>query len=142
MYGDAASPWYRLAAFNDDAQQTAAPDLQALQSEVQELRRVIDELQSTVSRRVVAPTELRPPPPNPTDLLLEGTLRRGEFRGAFLIPDTDVSLRIFGFVKADAAYDTGFVGAEYSTSHRRLPWMERRRPGELGARCFQDGSRP
>jgi hypothetical protein len=76
----------------------------SLQSEVLELRR---EVESSFT----APRDLLPPPVDPQRILGTEAVRRGEFRGAFVIPGTDVSLRIGGYLRADAIYDTGFVAS-------------------------------
>jgi len=87
-----------------DANPDVAAEIQSLRSEVLELRR-------QVGSGLTAPQDLLPPPVDPQRILGTEAVRRGEFRGAFVIPDTDVSLRIGGYLRGDAMYDTGFVAS-------------------------------
>ena len=79
-------------------------------SQVKDLRSEIAELQKQLESRSVQPGNLLAPPVDPQRLVRD-PVRAGEFRGAFLIPGTDVSLRIGGYARGDAMYDTGFVGS-------------------------------
>jgi hypothetical protein len=73
-------------------------------AEFEQLRSEISELRRQVDSQSAPPTDLLAPPVDPQQII-----RTGEFRGAFLIPGTDVSLRIGGYARGDVFYDTGYV---------------------------------
>lgn len=79
-------------------------DIEALRNEVRELRNL---LQSRASDG----QDLLPPPIDPQRFNRDSTVQAGDSRGAILLPGTDVSLRIDGYARVDAIYDTGFVGS-------------------------------
>lgn len=81
----------------------------ATMSEIESLRFELDELRQETKLRTVSSDELALPP---IDLQrFNNTAVRGaeDFRGAIILPGTDVALRIDGFARFDAIYDTGLV---------------------------------
>ena len=82
----------------------SASDIELLRNEVEELRRQI-------GTRTVQSTELLPPPIDPNRFNRDSVVEAGDFRGAIRLPGTDVSLRIDGYARLDAFYDTGFVAS-------------------------------
>lgn len=67
------------------------------------------ELQSQLRSRRKQPEELTPPPIDPQRFNNTVVVGAEDFRGAIVLPGTDVALRIDGFARADAIYDTGLV---------------------------------
>ena len=45
----------------------------------------------------------------------------GDFEGAIKIPDTQASVRLGGFIRAEAAYDFDSLGFQDAVNHRRIP---------------------
>ena len=74
---------------------TENADVEELRSEVEELRRLVDE-------RNVSTQDLLEPPIDPQRLV-----EAGDSRGAILLPGTDVSLRIGGYRLAFPVYSPG-----------------------------------
>ncbi len=87
---------------------SAQPRLHAQETvtseEFERLQRELFELRRQVESREVPSSELLAPPVDPQRII-----RTGDFHGAFLIPGTDVSLRIGGYARVDSLYDSGFV---------------------------------
>ena len=79
--------------------------------EIELLRSEVEELRRQIRTRTVQSTELAPPPVDPARFNSDSVVRAGDFRGAILLPGTDVSLRIDGYARLDSVYDTGFVGS-------------------------------
>ena len=86
--------------------QPISPPLPAdtLSTEIEQLRSEVVELRTQMNSREIPQSELLTPPIDPQKIV-----RTGEFRGAFQIPGTDVSLRIGGYARGDTFYDTGYV---------------------------------
>ncbi len=80
-------------------------------TEIESLRAELETLRQQVQRRSVSADDLLAPPVDPERFNRDSVVEPGDFRGAILLPGTDVSLRIDGYARFDAIYDTGFVGS-------------------------------
>jgi len=99
-----------LGAAPVHSQQAPLGSVDDVAGEIQELRNEIADLRNQIGRQATAATDLLPPPVDPQRLLWDDVVRAGNFRGAVLLPGTDISLRIDGYARGDVMYDTGFVG--------------------------------
>ncbi len=79
--------------------------------EIESLRAELETLRQQMARRSVEADDLLAPPVDPERFNRDSVVEPGDFRGAILLPGTDVSLRIDGYARFDAIYDTGFVGS-------------------------------
>lgn len=95
--------------------QEASANLQAdTATEIEPLRAELKTLRQQVQRRSVSADALLAPPVDPERFNRDSVVEAGDFRGAILLPGTDVSLRIDGYARFDAIYDNGFVGSGIS----------------------------
>ena len=80
-------------------------------TEIESLRAELETLRQQVQRRSVSADDLLAPPVDPERFNRDNVVEAGDFRGAILLPGTDVSLRIDGDAGLTRYYDTGFVGS-------------------------------
>lgn len=61
--------------------------------------------------------------------------------GSIKLPETDISLKIGGYVKLDAIHDFDAINSEFTFRPPPSRWRVRQRPGRMAAPSFMPGSR-